>query len=109
MGFLAVDVVTLVLLGVCMTYARARCAATFEEFGVELPAMTRVVLSVPAGVVVLVLVGAGVLLLAKEGVIRKASVRLTLNLLAGLGLLGVGAVLVAALSLPLLALINSLS
>ncbi|MFC1597509.1 hypothetical protein ACFL5Q_06190 [Planctomycetota bacterium] len=108
-GILAVDVVTLAVLGLCMTYARARIGAMFEEFGVELPAMTQLLLSVPTGVVVLVLVGAGALLVAKEGMVRKASVRLTLNLLAALGLLAFAALVVVALFLPLMSLMHSLS
>ena len=52
---------------------------------------------------------AAALLVAKEGVIRKACLTLTLNLLAGLGLLTLAALLVVALFLPLFSLIESLS
>lgn len=106
---LAVDIVVLGVLALGMTCGRARSAEMFREFDVDLPAMTQVLLSVPTGVSVLVLVGAATLLVIKEGVIQKASVRLTLNLLAGLGLLALAALLVVALFLPLFTLTQQLS
>jgi type II secretory pathway component PulF len=90
-------------------FARARFAEMFDEFGVELPAMTRALLSTPAWALAVLFVGAAVVLVAKEGAIRKAPLRLALNLLAGLALLTLAALLVVALFLPLFSLIESLS
>ena len=61
-----------------------------------------------AGSPPVVFVGAAALRVAKEDVIRKDSRRLTLKLLAGLGLLALAALLVVALFLPLVSLIASL-
>jgi len=105
---LAVDIVVLGVLALGMTCGRAKSAEMFREFDVDLPAMTQLLLSVPTGVSVLVLVGATALLVIKEGVVRKVSVRLTLNLLAGLGILAFAALLVVALFLPLFTLTQQL-
>ncbi len=95
--------------GLGMTRGRARAAGMVRGVGGAPAAVAPVPLSVPTGVSVLVLVGAATLLVIKEGVIQKASVRLTLNLLAGLGLLALAALLVVALFLPLFTLTQQLS
>lgn len=106
---LVLNVVALAALALGMIYARSRLAEMFTEFGAELPTMTQLLMSVPTWALLLAFAAAAALLVLKENVVRKAPLRLTLNLLAALALLAFTALVVVALFLPLFTLIRQLS
>lgn len=87
----------------------ARFAPIFADFGVELPVLTRLVLSVPGYVQGAVLVAIASALVAKELLLRDNTTKLVVNLAGLLVALVFAAALVVGLFVPLTTLIDPLT
>ena len=106
------SVIDLLLLGVLWfvyQYQVPHFVKVFEDFDTELPALTRLMMSLPNGLLLLLFLGIGILLVFKEIVLRNAAVKLSVSLVIGVGLLAFAGTLFFALYLPLVSLIEKLS
>ena len=109
MAVLVIDLVLLVGLAAGMIHVRASFSKVFDDFETELPPLTQWLMSVPDWLIILGAALAAAAVGLKELLIRDARVNRRLNLAVLVGLLGLGALVVVALMLPLTKLITPLS
>jgi hypothetical protein len=86
------------------TIVRWRFEAIFTDFGVNLPIVTMLILSVPGKVYAMLTAGLAIILLAKELMIVDARRKLRINIVAGVALLAFAALFSLAMLLPWMSL-----
>lgn len=108
-GTLLVDFLLLGFVGYLAVFLRWDFQRVFQDLDVELPAATSAFLAVPNGVFITLLVSIGILLAAKEVVLASPSVKVSLNIAAGVALLAFAALLYLMLLMPTLGLVQKVA
>jgi hypothetical protein len=102
--------IELFLLGLIIwqtTYLASQFLRIFDNFGVELPVLTVMLLSLPGKVYGTIAITLGLLLLAKEWTITSQAVKMWINLLGGVGLLAFAVLFHLSLLLPWMSFLAS--
>jgi hypothetical protein len=105
---LSLDIFLLGIIVWITTLVRCRFEAIFHDFGAQLPIITTLLLFVPGKVYAMTATCFGFLLLVKEYTISKQSLKLAINLVAGVALLAFTALFPLAMLLPWMSLIQNL-
>jgi hypothetical protein len=108
LALLASDVVLLLVIIWITTDVRDRFEKIFSDFEAQLPVLTKMFLSVPGSVYVVMAASFGIFLLVKELTISNQSVKLGINLVAGVVLLAFAALFPLTMLLPWMTLIQSM-
>jgi hypothetical protein len=98
---LVADIVATLSITAWVLVGMPACFDMFRELEVELPLITRLVVSIPRGLYVVVAIGTIGGLLAKEVLVRQQSVRAAVNAIVAIALALVIVILAAAVYWPL--------
>jgi hypothetical protein len=105
---LAFDLVAMILLALAISSTRPRIAALFADFGVQLPAASALLLSMPVAAIHLALVAIAAAQCGLEFLTARTTLRLRVHVAVALSLMLVWCVYVWSVFVPMMKLVEGL-